>query len=329
MSKILLIEDEAGIRRTLSVSLMQEGYDIEPCEDGLSGLSKVDSYNQSGHNFDAVILDINLPDISGLKILGFLKEKYPGLPIIIITGYGDEAIKEEVQARKGDAYLEKPLDMSKLDDYLQNLIAHKDEILGTKKDQTAPAVTSAYALIRFESEDDFLPAYRKLYFNPGVVYCDAVKGSYDLILLMHGKNASELEASFSAISNMPGVESTQLSMVEKPVLSPGLSKVVSEVDKFLMEKDSDDDRKINMSRCSCSAYALLEIEPGAFETVFRRVYFMENVVACDALTGDFQMLLLIKAPTFAGIDRLLSGTIADIEGVLRVTQCNIINMLEM
>lgn len=329
MSKILLIEDEAGIRRTLSVSLMQEGYDIEPCEDGLTGLSKVDSYNESGHRFDAVILDINLPDISGLKILGFLKEKYPGLPIIIITGYGDESIKDEVEARRGDAYLEKPLDMSKLDGYLQNLIARKDEILGTSKTETAPAVTSGYAFIRFNSDDAFLPAYKKLYFSPGVVYCDAVKGAYDLILLMHGKNAAEIESNFTSVSKMSGIESASLVMVEKPVLSPGLSKVVSEVDKFLMEKEPDDGDKPGVNRYPCSSYAFIEIEPGRFEDVFRRVYFMENVVACDALSGDYQMALLIKDATFAGIDRLISGSIADIDGVLRVTRCNIINMLEI
>jgi CheY-like chemotaxis protein len=329
MSKILLIEDEAGIRRTLSVGLMQEGYDIEPCEDGLTGLSKVDSYSESGHRFDAVILDINLPDISGLKILRFLKEKHPNLPIIIITGYGDDTIKEEVESNKGDAYLEKPLDMNKLDGYLQNLIARKEEILGKEKEPGKTTVTSGYAFIRFACEDDFLPAYQKLYFNSGVVYCDAVRGSFDLILLMHGNNAAEIEASFSSVSKMRGIENASLSVVEKPILSHGLSKVVSEVDRFLMEKDSAGEPKAGINTCPCSSYALVEIEPGRFEDVFRRVYFMENVVACDAISGEFQMVLLVKAPTFAEIDGVITGSIAGIDGVSRVTQCNIINLLEI
>lgn len=333
MSKILLIEDEAGIRRTLTVSLMQEGYEVEPCENGLSGLSRVDNYVEKGHSFDAVILDINLPDINGLKVLRFLKEKHPNLPVIMITGYGDEAMEDEVKIRQGDAYLEKPIDSNKLDNYLKDLLARKDEILGNGKDEKSDEIhlstKSAYAFIKIGDEEDFLPVYQKLYFDANVMYCDAVRGVFDLVLLLHGKSMDELKDISDNIQNMNGVDEVYFASVDKPILSEDLSRVVSEMDKFLIENNAPKDFKGGMSSCRCSAYAMLEIEPGDFEKVFRQVYFMDNVVSCDSLTGPFSMALLLKAPTFAEIDEIVTGKIARMDGVLRASQLNIINLIEM
>ena len=333
MSKVLLIEDEAGIRRTLTVSLMQEGYEVEPCENGISGLSKVDNYIEKGKGLDAVILDINLPDINGLKVLRFLKEKHPEIPVIMITGYGDEAMEEEVKARKGDAYLQKPIDSTKLDTYLKNLLARKDEILGRdkeeKSDEIALSTKSAYAFVKIGNEENFLPIYQKLYFDTNVMYCDAVRGVFDLVLLLHGKSMDELKDISDNIRNMRGVDEVYFASVEKPVLSGDLSRVVNEMDKFLLENNNPKDFRVGMNRCRCSAYALLEIEPGDFEKVFRQVYFMDNVVSCDSMNGPFQIALLLKAPTYAEIDELVTGKIARMDGVLRASQLNIMNLIEM
>ena len=332
MSKILLIEDEAGIRRTLTVSLMQEGYEVEPCEDGLSGLARMSNYTESGKDFDAVILDINLPDISGLKVLRFLKEKHPDIPVIMVTGYGDEATEEEIKQQNGDAYLEKPIMMDKLDDYLHNLIARKDEILGDDKveitDEIKMTTKSGYAFVKMSDEDQFLPVYQKLYFNENVMYCDATRGVFDIVLLLHGKSVEEMEEVTEKIRKMRGVDEVYFSSVEKPVLSDDLAKVISEMEKFLLENSSTSDFK-GMETCQCSAYAFLEVEPEAFESVYKHVYFMENVVSCDTLKGSFRLALLLKAPTFMEIDEMVTGNIARIDGVLRATQCNIIKLLEM
>lgn len=330
MSKILLIEDEAGIRNTLTVSLMQEGYDVEPCQDGLSGLSRVDNYIDKGQEIDAVILDINLPDINGLKVLRFLKEKHPQIPVIMITGYGDEALAEEVKVRQGDAYLEKPLDMNKLDNYLSDLLSHKEEILGRdKEDEVKLTTRSGYALIRIEDEERFFPLYQKLCFDSNVMYCDAVRGAFDIALLLHGKSVQEMEDVVENIRKQRGVAEVYFASVEKPVLSEDLSRVISEMDKFLIENNSSRDFKGGMQGCFCTSYALLEIEPGKMEDVFRQVYFMDNVVSCDTLKGPFQMALLLKAPTYNEINEIVTGHIARLNGVLRATRLDVINLLEM
>lgn len=332
MSKILLIEDEAGIRRTLTVSLMQEGHEVEPCENGLSGLARLENYSEKGSEFDAVILDVNLPDINGLKILRFLKEKHPELPVMMITGYGDEAMEEEVKARKGDAYIEKPIEMEKLDAYLQSILARKDEILGDRKttesDEVAMETRSGYAFIRMNDEDEFLPTYQKLYFDSNVLYCDATRGAFDMVLLLQGKSTQQMEEKVENLKKMAGMGEIHFASVERPILSEDISKVVSQMDKFLLESNGNRDFKGSIAQCPCSAYALLEIEPGKLENVFRQLYFMDNVVSCDCTKGSFQMALLLKAPTYGEINEVVNGRIARLDGVLRAIQCDIINLME-
>jgi len=326
MSKILLVEDEAAIRRTLSVGLMQEGYEVDPCEDGLTGITKVNNYSESGQNLDLVILDINLPDINGLKVLRFIKEKYPTLPVILITGYGNEAIEEEVKENKGDAYLEKPLDLNKLDEYLKNLISQKDDILGKK--ETAATVKSGYAFIRLGDPDLATKVYQKLYFHKNVMYCDATRGVYDMILLLHGETLQELESIVSQISKIKGVTEIFFAQIEKPVLSEDTSKIIAKIDQFLIEDNSSKEYSSGIGKCVCSAYALLEIELEKFEKVYRSVYFLDNVVSTDTLKGPYRLALLLKAPTGREIEDVVVNRLAKLDGVLRVTHCPVINIME-
>ena len=94
--KILLIDDESSVRRTISLALNQEGYDVEPCENGFNALKKLDVLKQNNINLDSIVLDIILPDIDGIKLSKIIKEKYPGIPIVFITGYANKVVDQEI-----------------------------------------------------------------------------------------------------------------------------------------------------------------------------------------------------------------------------------------
>ena len=74
---VLLVDDESSVRRSLSLGLTQEGYTIEPCENGVNALKIMYEHNQNQSEFDAVILDIRLPDIDGIKLAKMFKSSYP------------------------------------------------------------------------------------------------------------------------------------------------------------------------------------------------------------------------------------------------------------
>lgn len=108
-TKILIIDDETLIRQTLKKICEDEGFDVFTAGSAVKALRQIEDSPP-----DIVILDIYLPDANGIDLLKTLKQTYPDLKIITITGKAD--IHSAVEAMKAGAidYLEKPIDFEKL-----------------------------------------------------------------------------------------------------------------------------------------------------------------------------------------------------------------------
>ncbi len=117
MSRILVIDDEKGIREVLEAILVDEGYEVTVAEDGIVGLSRL-----AEQIIDAIILDVWLPNKGGIDVLKEIKETYPGMPVVIISGHGN--IDLAVKAVKAGAFdfLEKPLSLEKVLTVVRNAI---------------------------------------------------------------------------------------------------------------------------------------------------------------------------------------------------------------
>ena len=107
--KILIIDDEKNIREIFSLLLEEQGYAVQEAKNGTEGLKKTQTFFP-----DVVLLDMNLPDLSGIEVLAKIKKSLPVCEVIIITAFG--TIKTAVEATKLGAYdyLEKPIDNDEL-----------------------------------------------------------------------------------------------------------------------------------------------------------------------------------------------------------------------
>jgi two-component system nitrogen regulation response regulator NtrX len=107
--KILIIDDEEGIRESLSGILLDEGYEVEAVDSGEKGLEAI-----SADLPDLVFLDIWLPGIDGLETLNRIRESNPDLAVVMISGHGN--IETAVNATRSGAYdfLEKPLSLDRV-----------------------------------------------------------------------------------------------------------------------------------------------------------------------------------------------------------------------
>ena len=86
MSKILVIEDEAAIRRVLIKIISEESdsYDVEEAENGLDGIEKI-----KDNDYDLVLCDIKMPKMDGVEVLEKAKKIKPEIPFVMISGHGD------------------------------------------------------------------------------------------------------------------------------------------------------------------------------------------------------------------------------------------------
>jgi DNA-binding NtrC family response regulator len=108
-NRILIIDDEAGIRESLQTLLTLEGYTVESAVDGEAGLVEIDQ-----KSFDLILLDLALPGQNGIEILAQIRERQPQLPVIMITAYG--TVDNVVDAIRTGAqnFVQKPWDNEKL-----------------------------------------------------------------------------------------------------------------------------------------------------------------------------------------------------------------------
>ncbi len=107
--RILLVEDDPDIAKLLSLHLSDAGADVERVSDGIEALARV-----LQESWDMVILDLGLPGIDGMTIMGQIRRVYPSLPVLMVTARGAEADRVEGLDAGADDYIVKPFSMVEL-----------------------------------------------------------------------------------------------------------------------------------------------------------------------------------------------------------------------
>jgi len=109
MPTILVVEDDAKIARLLELELMHAGYEVEVAHDGRAGLDRA-----LAGGIDLMLLDVMLPQMSGLEVVRRVKEEQPLLPVLMVTARGDRYDKVSGLDLGADDYITKPFEMEEL-----------------------------------------------------------------------------------------------------------------------------------------------------------------------------------------------------------------------
>jgi two-component system, NtrC family, nitrogen regulation response regulator NtrX len=107
--RVLVIDDETGIREAIRMTLEYEGYRIDEARTGQDGLEKAGKVD-----YDVILLDIKMPILDGIEVLENLKEQKITTPVVMVSGHGDVHTAVECTKRGAYDFLEKPLNREKL-----------------------------------------------------------------------------------------------------------------------------------------------------------------------------------------------------------------------
>ena len=129
MPQILIIEDEAAIRRVLSKILSEESdsYSVEEAEDGLVGIEKI-----KNADFDLVLCDIKMPKMDGVEVLEAIKKIKPEIPVVMISGHGDLDTAVNTMRLGAYDYISKPPDLNRLLNTVRNALDRKELVVENK-----------------------------------------------------------------------------------------------------------------------------------------------------------------------------------------------------
>lgn len=127
-ARVLLVDDDASLLKLLAIRIESKGYQVSTCESGIAALQLLKS-----HIFDAVVTDLRMDEMDGMALHRQLQNRYPALPVIMMTAHG--SIPDAVEATKQGifAFITKPVDKDELFDSLAKAI----EIHGLSADESS------------------------------------------------------------------------------------------------------------------------------------------------------------------------------------------------
>ncbi|MGB5362613.1 MAG: sigma-54 dependent transcriptional regulator [Aureibaculum sp.] len=142
MPKILIIEDEAAIRRVLKKIIVEENdlYEVEEAEDGLAGIELI-----KNNDYDLVLCDIKMPKMDGVEVLERTQKIKPEIPMLMISGHGDLDTAVQTMRMGAFDYISKPPDLNRLLNAVRNALDKKSLVVENK--QLKKKVSKNYEMI--------------------------------------------------------------------------------------------------------------------------------------------------------------------------------------
>ena len=113
LGRVLVVDDEAEVRRSLRLILVKARYDVDEAEDPEAGVEKV----KSGANpapLSAIITDLNMPKINEIIVIPYLRSQFPTCPIIVLSGSPKMDRASNMFKKAGVHFLAKPIDQERL-----------------------------------------------------------------------------------------------------------------------------------------------------------------------------------------------------------------------
>tara|TARA_B100000767_G_scaffold274538_2_gene307863 strand:+ start:4505 stop:6067 length:1563 start_codon:yes stop_codon:yes gene_type:complete len=156
--QILWVDDEVDLLKPHILFLLDKGYEITPCNNGLEAIELINQYD-----FEAVLLDENMPGLDGLETLTLIKNKLPSLPIIMVTKNEEEHIMEDAIGSEISDYLIKPVNPNQILLSLKKNLLHRGLIAEkTTRNYQQEFRNISLELINLKTFSDWEEFYKKM-----------------------------------------------------------------------------------------------------------------------------------------------------------------------
>lgn len=142
MAKVLIVDDEGSIRRTLRDILEFEKYDVDEAADGKECLFKL-----TKSDYDIILLDIKMPKMDGMEVLDRLQLQAPDIPVIMISGHANIDTAVDAVKRGAFDFISKPPDLNRLLITIRNALDKSNLITETKSLKQKVAISKVQPII--------------------------------------------------------------------------------------------------------------------------------------------------------------------------------------
>jgi len=113
MGRVLVVDDQADVRKAIRLVLTKAGYDVVEAEDGAKGIAAIKA-DGNALLVDTIVCDLYMPKVNGMEAIAYFREQFPSVPVVVLTGKPDiQSIPALFKQGIAD-YLVKPIEADKL-----------------------------------------------------------------------------------------------------------------------------------------------------------------------------------------------------------------------
>jgi len=117
-TNILVVDDSPELSEVVAEFLGMFGYTVHTAHNGREALDCIQT-----HAIRLVVSDIHMPGMDGLTLMGEIKDRFPGVPVVLITGFSVSEARKIALGKGADAFVAKPFHMKELKDVIESLCA--------------------------------------------------------------------------------------------------------------------------------------------------------------------------------------------------------------
>lgn len=322
--RVLVIDDRVENRRHLREGLSRQDWQVDEAADAFSALEAIQHARAYGEGFSVIITELILPDQDGILFIKTLRQQFPALPLIVLTGFGAEKWEAEVQQLQPAEYLEKPAEIEQL---LSKLEEFELECQTVAPAPAPPFVTpegavGAYLFYRIDSAELAGSVYSSLRNKDGVISANAVRGSeFDLVLRVAVVSEEALAKLTEETQRVEGVTLVDINRYMIPMLSASTEEFVRHYQTVAAEVNKD-----YVPGQDTNAYLLIDIDRYQMERIFTSILLTAGVFRCRVVNGGTKLIVLMSQAVQPGVMRHLLRKLAEMDGILRVREATVINV---
>ena len=119
-SKILIVDDSQELTDVIHEYMEIYGFIVDTTTESTDALRLI-----GANGYDVIVSDIHMPGMDGLELMGRIKNKYPDLPVVLITGYSISEARKIAMEKGADAFVAKPFHMKEILDVVTNILNNK------------------------------------------------------------------------------------------------------------------------------------------------------------------------------------------------------------
>ena len=168
--RLLMVDDERDFLQAVEPGMARRGFDVSLAESGIRALELLEQ-----QTFDVVVLDVKMPGIDGVDTFREISRRYPGLPVILLTGHGDISQAFETSREGVYEYLTKPCDVEKLAEVVRDAASR-----GRPKEEALPPPGGMIRLLLVDDDLEFVRSLTPALKRRGIDVTEALDGSQAL-----------------------------------------------------------------------------------------------------------------------------------------------------